>query len=169
MCTDRLRASLLEHLQYAVSDTPWVPRCGPGFERYVKRFEEQHFQTFFFPLDGIGHWNRIYGHRGFYQYQCVIPAADARSAIAELLENVALSAQGSFLGVLKRFGSVTSPGMLSFPMPGVTLALDSPNRADRVTKLFTRLDAIVRATGGRLYPAKDSRMPRELFRDSFPR
>ena len=129
----------------------------------------EHFQTFFFPLDGIGYWNRIYGHRGFYQYQCVIPTADARNAIAELLKTVALSGQGSFLGVLKRFGSVASPGMLSFPMPGVTLALDFPNRAERVAKLFARLDAIVRATGGRLYPAKDGRMPRDLFRDSFPR
>ena len=138
-------------------------------QRSKRRRRLEHFQTFFFPLDGIRNWNRMYGPRGFYQYQCVIPAAAARSSTAELLEAIARSGLGSFLAVLKHCGPAESPGMLSFPMPGVTLALDFPNRTERVARLFNELDAIVSAAGGRLYPAKDGRMPRCLFRDGYPR
>jgi FAD/FMN-containing dehydrogenase len=127
------------------------------------------FQAFFFPLDAILHWNRLYGPAGFYQYQCVIPTPVGRDATAELLETIARSGLGSFLAVLKRFGSVGSPGMLSFPREGVTLALDFPNKGPAVERLFETLDSIVSAAGGSLYPAKDARMPGSLFRSGYPR
>jgi FAD/FMN-containing dehydrogenase len=127
------------------------------------------FQSFLFPLDRILHWNRLYGPRGFYQYQCVIPAPASREAAAQLLTAIARSGLGSFLAVLKRFGSSSSPGMLSFPREGVTLALDFPNKGPAVERLFVALDSIVSASGGRLYPAKDGRMPGALFRSGYPR
>ncbi len=126
------------------------------------------FQPFFFPLDRIHHWNRLYGPRGFYQYQCVIPGASAADATARLLEAVARSGLGSFLAVLKRFGPLDSPGLLSFPQPGVTLALDFPNKGPFLERLFRELDEEVGAAGGRLYPAKDARMPGALFRSGYP-
>ncbi len=128
-----------------------------------------HFQGFFFPLDRILHWNRLYGPAGFYQYQCVVPMSVARDATTELLDTIARSGLGSFLAVLKRFGSPVSPGMLSFPREGVTLALDFPNKGAAVERLFQSLDRIVSAAGGTLYPAKDARMPGALFRSGYPR
>ena len=127
-----------------------------------------HYAPYFYPLDGILHWNRLYGRQGFYQYQCVLPLA-ARAALAELLRGIAASGQGSFLAVLKTFGDLPSPGLLSFPMPGMTLALDFPNRGEAVLALFARLDAIVAAAGGRLYAAKDARMSGDFFRRGYPR
>ncbi len=129
----------------------------------------QHFQRFFFPLDGIRHWNRLYGPRGFHQYQCVIPGSGAKEAVRRLLGATAAAGEGSFLAVLKCFGDRASPGLLSFPEPGITLALDFPNRGAPLARLLERLDAIVADSGGRLYPAKDARMPAELFRAGYPR
>jgi FAD/FMN-containing dehydrogenase len=125
------------------------------------------YEPFFYPLDRILHWNRIYGRRGFQQYQCVVPEAAAPAAIHELLQAVAASGQGSFLAVLKRCGATPSPGLLSFPLPGTSLALDFPHNAD-VPVLFGRLDAIVRQAGGRLYPAKDAHMRADDFRAGYP-
>lgn len=128
-----------------------------------------HYERFFFPLDGIRDWNRLYGPRGFHQYQCVVPEESAREATRGLLGAIASSGSGSFLAVLKCFGAHRSPGLLSFPLSGVTLALDFPNRGARLERLFQRLDAIVADSGGRLYPAKDARMPGALFRAGYPR
>jgi L-gulonolactone oxidase len=131
-----------------------------------------HYEPFMYPLDRILHWNRLYGRRGFYQYQCVIPEAQGREPIREMLKEIADMGEGSFLAVLKRFGDRPSPGLLSFPMPGLTLALDFRNRGCRTLELFSRLDAIVEAAGGRLYAAKDQRIPPALFKrghDSFER
>ena len=139
------------------------------YHRPRARHSDRWFESFFYPLDSIGNWNRLYGPRGLYQYQCVIPDAAGREGTAALLEAIARSGQGSFLAVLKAFGALESPGMLSFPRKGITLALDFPNRGQSLERLFVELDAIVRATGGRLYPAKDGRMPPELFREGFPR
>ncbi|VVO62952.1 FAD-binding oxidoreductase [Pseudomonas fluorescens] len=125
------------------------------------------YEPFFYPLDRLLHWNRIYGRRGFQQYQCVIPDAAAEVAMAELLSAIANSGQGSFLAVLKRCGDAVSPGLLSFPLPGTSLALDFP-QSNNLEPLFVRLDAIVRAAGGRLYPAKDAHMTGSDFRQAYP-
>lgn len=125
------------------------------------------YEPFFYPLDRILHWNRIYGRRGFQQYQCVIPDSVAEVAMRDLLGAIADSGQGSFLAVLKRCGDIASPGLLSFPLAGTSLALDFPQKAD-LTALFTRLDAIVREAGGRLYPAKDAHMTGSDFRQAYP-
>jgi hypothetical protein len=127
------------------------------------------YAKFFYPLDGIAEWNKAYGANGFYQYQCVLPAEAAPQSLREVLDVIARSGEGSALAVLKTFGQKTSPGMMSFPRPGYTLALDFRNRGDMTLGLLARLDAIVSAAGGALYPAKDGRMPRALFEASFPK
>ena len=126
------------------------------------------YEPFFYPLDRILNWNRIYGPRGFQQYQCAIPDANAAAAIRELLDAIAATHSGSFLAVLKRFGKVASPGLLSFPLPGATLALDFPQQDEKTMRLFARLDAIVHEAGGRLYPAKDAHMSGADFRAFYP-
>jgi FAD/FMN-containing dehydrogenase len=128
-----------------------------------------HYASFFYPLDNLLNWNRIYGPKGFYQYQCVVPRQVERTAIGELLSEIARSGTGSVLAVLKTFGSRAAMGLLSFPMAGTTLALDFPNFGDRTTRLFDRLNSIVLAAGGRIYPAKDACMTRELFERGYPR
>jgi FAD/FMN-containing dehydrogenase len=127
-----------------------------------------HYDSFFYPLDAIRDWNRIYGRRGFLQYQCVVPH-DHDTVVADLLSRVQRSAQGSFLGVLKRFGFDPPVGMLSFPRPGVTLALDFAYRGARTITLLGQLDEIVQACGGAVYPAKDARMSAASFQAYFPR
>jgi FAD/FMN-containing dehydrogenase len=126
------------------------------------------FDPFFYPLDSVADWNRLYGRRGFLQYQFVIPHAAGRECLREMLGRIAASGEASFLAVLKVFGDVASPGMLSFPIPGVTLALDFPNRGRRTLDLLDELDRTVVAQGGRVYPAKDARMSPESFRRYFP-
>jgi len=128
-----------------------------------------HYEPFFYPLDNLSNWNRIYGPRGFYQYQCVIPEAVAEEAIKAMLALIKRSGTGSFLAVLKKFGEKSPAGMLSFPMPGTTLALDFPNKEAKTHELFNQLDNILMEAGGRIYCAKDARMPRTLFEKSYPR
>lgn len=128
-----------------------------------------HYEPFFYPLDNLLEWNRMYGPKGFFQYQSVVPRTAGKDAVQAMLIEIARSGNGSFLAVLKTFGNRQAPGMLSFPQPGVTLALDFPNAGERTLKLFERLDAIVREAGGRIYPAKDARMPRDLFEAGYPR
>ncbi len=111
----------------------------------------------------------FYGPHGFFQFQCVIPPADSPTVIRTLLESVAESRQASFLAVLKVFGDRRSPGWLSFPRPGTTLALDFPNRGEKTAELMSRLHRIVLDAAGAIYPAKDACMPPELFQQSFPR
>lgn len=126
------------------------------------------YRPWLFPLDGIRDWNRMYGPRGFLQYQCVIPPATARDGIRELLERISASGTGSFLAVLKQFGLKRSPGLLSFPRPGTTLALDFAIRGQPTFALLDRLDDVVADAGGAVYPAKDARMSGERFRAYFP-
>lgn len=128
----------------------------------------QHYRSYFYPLDAIQNWNRIYGSRGFHQYQCVIPPDHARAGIGALVKQVADSSIGSFLAVLKVFGPKPSLGLLSFPRAGATLALDFPESGDRTKQLFASLDDIVREHGGALYPAKDARMSGAMFRRGYP-
>jgi len=126
-----------------------------------------HYQPFFFPLDGIGEWNRLYGRRGFFQYQCVVPD-DLGRTIAAVLAQVALSSETPALAVLKRFGSIQSPGLMSFPRPGITLAIDFANRGPATLALLEQLDRLVVDAGGAVYPAKDARMSAASFRRFFP-
>lgn len=138
-------------------------------QRRERTHRRQPYQPFFYPLDGIGHWNRLYGPRGFLQYQCVVPPARATDTVAVLLERIARSGQGSMLSVLKMFGDKPSPGLLSFPRPGATLALDFPNRGDETLRLLDGLDDAVAEAGGAVYPAKDARMAAARFQCYFPR
>lgn len=126
-----------------------------------------HYEPFFYPLDAIGHWNRIYGPKGFLPYQCVLPPQVAEPALSELLTRIAKSGQGSFLAVLKRFGDKPAVGMLSFPRPGVTVALDFPIVGDKTLRLLDGLDELVVEAGGALYPAKDARMSTVICSLSF--
>jgi len=129
----------------------------------------QHYVQFFHPLDRIQDWNRMYGPHGFYQYQCVLPPEVGAPGVQAMLKTIASAGLGSFLAVLKTFGQRDAIGMLSFARPGVTLALDFPNTGTPTLALFERLDAIVMEAGGRLYPAKDARMPRAMFEAGYPR
>jgi FAD/FMN-containing dehydrogenase len=128
-----------------------------------------HFRPFFYPLDGVHDWNRLYGRKGFFQYQCVLPMPGASDVLAAMLGRIAASRETAFLGVLKSFGDDRPVGLLSFPRPGVTLAVDFPNGGTSTLRLLADLDAIVLSAGGALYPAKDSRMPAEVFRAGYPR
>lgn len=134
----------------------------------VAKRTQAHYTSYFYPLDGVTEWNRMYGPRGFLQYQCVIPGVDARAATAELLDRIAASGQGSFLVVLKQLGDHPPEGMLSFPRAGTTLALDFPFRGKATLDLLSALDNVVMAAGGGLYPAKDARMPAAMFNATFP-
>lgn len=129
---------------------------------------ERHYDPVTFPLDAVRGWNRIYGPAGLHQHQCVVPPAAAPDAMAELLNEIGRSGEGSFLVVLKTFGDRPSPGLMSFPMPGTTLAIDFRNRGEATLKLLERLDAIVLSAGGRLYPAKDARMSGAMLAAGYP-
>jgi FAD/FMN-containing dehydrogenase len=126
------------------------------------------YRDYFYPLDSLLEWNRMYGRRGFQQYQFVVPEETARDALHAFLRAISSTGSGSFLAVLKRCGTLESPGLLSFPMPGISLALDFPQHDLKNRTLFTRLDAIVRDAGGRLYPAKDAHMSGADFRAAYP-
>ena len=128
-----------------------------------------HYESFFYPLDNLHQWNRLYGSNGFFQYQSVVPRANGQDAIQAMLNEISKLGNGSFLAVLKTFGNRQSIGMMSFPIPGITLALDFSNKGTQTLNLFKRLDDIVREAGGRIYLAKDARMPRELFEAGYPR
>ena len=123
------------------------------------------YETFFYPLDHIHHWNKCYGKRGFTQYQCVFPLPASRDGLTQLLHKISDSGQGSFLAVLKRFGKESLPG-LSFPMEGYTLALDFP-MTPKTCQLMNELDTIVEHYNGRLYLAKDSRMSASFFKSTY--
>lgn len=126
------------------------------------------YDSYFYPLDGIGKWNRMYGKRGFVQYQCVIPDLTALEGMTALLKELSVSRRASFLAVLKRMG-VQGKGLLSFPLAGYTLALDLPIRDKGLFSLLDKLDKIVLQHGGRVYLAKDARLSAESFQAMYPR
>jgi len=154
--------SLVNRWSVAAFNLAYWHRHPAGRER-----SETGVEPFFFPLDGIGSWNRIYGRKGFQQFQCVVPEASAEMAVGAVLEEVGRSRAGSFLAVLKRCGGMRSPGWLSFPMQGTSLALDFA-RNPELEGLLGRLDRIVHEAGGRLYPAKDAHMSGADFRAAYP-
>ena len=125
------------------------------------------YDEYFYPLDGIDSWYRMYGKRGFVQYQYVMPTETARQGTREVLTLLSGEKKASFLAVLKRFGP-QGQGLLSFPMEGLTLALDIP-MSDELLPFLDRLDEIVLKYKGRIYLAKDSRMEPEVFKAGYPR
>ncbi len=127
------------------------------------------YDPFFYPLDSIYEWNRIYGRRGFLQYQCVVPFEGGQEALREIIGRIRQSGAGSFLTVLKEFGTRQSPGMLSFPRPGLTLALDFAYTGAKTLALLEELDSTVRHYNGAIYPAKDARMSATSFQQFYPR
>lgn len=126
------------------------------------------YEPFFYPLDSLLDWNRIYGHSGPLQFQCVLPSEDGEAGILEMLNTITASGLASFLAVIKVFGEKGSPGMISFPAPGVTLALDFPMRRGQAFKLLDRLADITLEHGGRMYSAKDGRMSADHFQAFYP-
>jgi FAD/FMN-containing dehydrogenase len=128
----------------------------------------QDYEPFFYPLDAVLKWNKMYGKRGLLQFQYVIPWEHAREGTIAVLQAVAKSGLASFLAVLKAFGDVPSPGMMSFPKPGITLALDFPIKPEKSFVLFDRLAEMTNEFGGRLYPAKDARMTASQFQAFYP-
>lgn len=126
-----------------------------------------HYEPFFYPLDGIHQWNRIYGKKGFTQYQFVLPKEAGPEGMTTVLKRISASKRGSFLAVLKAFGRENA-NYLSFPMEGYTLALDF--KLDKALfDLLDELDRIVLNYGGRLYLTKDARMSENMFKQSYPK
>jgi FAD/FMN-containing dehydrogenase len=134
----------------------------------AERSKRVGFRSFFYPLDAIGRWNRLYGPRGLLQHQSVVPVAGGIAVVADLLARSQRAGLGSFLTVLKVFGDRPSPGLMSFPQPGLTLTLDFANGGPAVFALLDELDAVVVAAGGRINPYKDARMSPATFAASFP-
>ncbi|HEU4889321.1 MAG TPA: FAD-binding oxidoreductase [Thermoanaerobaculia bacterium] len=127
------------------------------------------YDPFFYPLDAVANWNVIYGRNGFLQYQCVVPESAGLEPVAEILDLAARSRLASFLTVIKKFGALPSPGLLSFPRAGTTVCLDfAARRTDVLLPMLERCDDIVEGAGGSVYPAKDARMSGPRFRRFFP-
>jgi FAD/FMN-containing dehydrogenase len=126
------------------------------------------YEPFFYPLDSVLHWNRMYGKNGLLQFQSVLPHASGREGMVQILKAITRSGLASFLAVIKFFGDVPSRGMMSFPQPGVMLALDFPIREEVSFDLLDRLGEITLEHGGRMYSAKDARMTAEQYQASYP-
>ena len=153
---------LINRYTVALANQAWYRKAPRS-----RRGELQTIGTFFHPLDGIRNWNRVYGPGGFRQYQYVVPFGQ-EDAVRRSFELVSRERAPSFVTVLKRFGPA-DPGLLSFPLAGWTLALDFPARTPGLARLLGRLDRLVVEAGGRVYLAKDSRVPAGVLAEMYPR
>jgi FAD/FMN-containing dehydrogenase len=153
----------LNHTTVSMFNTVFFHKQGKA---HVKSLVD--YEPFFYPLDKVLHWNRLYGKRGLVQFQYAIPWDAAREATITILTEIAKSGLASFLAVLKAFGDAKSPGLLSFPQPGITLALDFPIKPNLTFPLYERLADMTRDFGGRLYPAKDAAMTAKQFQNFYP-
>jgi FAD/FMN-containing dehydrogenase len=133
---------------------------------HVKLVED--YEPFFYPLDAVLHWNRMYGKRGLVQFQYAIPWEHAKEGTIAILREIAKSGLASFLAVLKAFGEIPSLGMMSFPQAGIMLALDFPIKPDLTFPLLQRLGDMTLEFGGRLYAAKDAAMTPAQFQAFYP-
>lgn len=140
------------------------------YNKQVSKFTKgiSHYNPFFYPLDGVDDWNKAYGKNGFVQYQYVVPHKNGKEITRKILKSIQKSGLSSFLVVLKTFGDLESPGMLSFPEPGITLAVDFRMEGQKTLDLCDELDKYVVEVGGKLYPAKDARMSAENFQKFYP-
>ncbi len=148
---------------------PWALRLfNTAYYRLPRSGKEslKDYEGYFYPLDAIGNWNLLYGSRGFFQYQFVIPDPRGEEGVEECLRFLAENGMGSFLAVLKRCGD--DGVMLPFCRRGYTLALDIPNRGEDTLRKLARLDELVLKYGGRVYLTKDARLPKETFRAMYP-
>lgn len=130
--------------------------------------QHQSVESVLYPLDRMPDWNLLFGKTGFFQYQCVFPETVAESAVDDLLKVIGDNRHMVTLAVGKWFGSRLSPGLLSFPLPGFSIALDIANKGAATHRLLDSLDDVVASFEGRLYPAKDGRMPSALFAGGYP-
>ena len=145
-----------------------APSTGSTTTRHGRARPFSTIEQFFFPLDRALHWNRLYGRRGFVQYQALLPRETAAEGCARILEEISRIRAASFLAVLKTTGPA-GRGLLSFPLPGITLALDIPNVGEPLRPLARRLDEIVLGACGRLYLAKDALTDAPTFAAMYPR
>lgn len=171
-CVGKYRRELTVPFQVHYSPiNNWTIYCF-NFLYYNKQLEKRkkqviYYEPFFYPLDSIYNWNFLYGKKGFIQYQFVIPYENSLNNLKSIINAINKLGLKSFLTVLKTFGNFAEIGYLSFPKPGITLAIDFAFSKELLAKL-DYLDTLVIECGGRLYPAKDSRMKPETFRASFP-
>jgi FAD/FMN-containing dehydrogenase len=158
-------------LPISVLNYPSLKLFNAAYYHLKGRKQEPHlsgYQAFFYPLDQISNWNRLYGRAGLFQHQSAIPEDSARIIIPQMLAVTREAGQSSFLTVLKRFGNLASPGILSFPQAGYTLTVDFPNRGTATLSLLERLDRMTIDAGGRVNPYKDQRMNAAIFKSGFP-
>ncbi len=170
--TEESRLGVPFDLPISALNYPSLKLFNAAYYHLKGRKHEPHlcgYQSFFYPLDQVLNWNRLYGKAGLYQHQSAVPEESAHVVIPQMLAATREARQNSFLTVLKRFGNGASPGIMSFPQVGYTLTVDFPNRGTRTLALLERLDQMTTDAGGRVNPYKDQRMSASVFKSGFPR